>query len=48
MSDPQEADFFSDPAISQDLPGYLAAKRTRCAAGSICHREMTAVMLENA
>ena len=30
MTDPREADFFSDPAISQDLPGYLAAMRAKC------------------
>ena len=30
MTDPTEADFFSDPAISQDLPGYLAAMRAKC------------------
>ena len=30
MTDSSEADFFSDPAIAQDLPGYLAAMRGQC------------------
>jgi len=30
MTDQREADFFSDPDIAQDLPGYLAAMRAKC------------------
>lgn len=30
MSAGSEADFFSDPDIAQDLPGYLAAMRAKC------------------
>lgn len=30
MTDAREADFFSDPEIAQDLPGYLAGLRGKC------------------
>ena len=30
MTDSSEADFFSDPLIAQDLPGYLAGLRSKC------------------
>ena len=30
MTDSSEADFFSDPLIAQDLPGYLEGLRSKC------------------
>ena len=30
MTDSSEADFFNDPDIAQDLPGYLAGLRDKC------------------
>ncbi len=30
MADFRDSDFFSDPAIAQDLPGYLASLRSAC------------------